>query len=130
MTYWTRRKFIKTTGAGVALSVAPAVVTRAFGRAAPSERVRHAVVGTGGRGRRLSGDFAKMDDCDVVAVCDVDPKRRSGTVRELGASSKVAQHADYRRIIGDKSIDSVVIATADHWHTPIALAAILSGGMQ
>ncbi len=127
MTDWTRRKFIKSAGAGVTLSAAPSLLRNSWGRAVPSERVRHAVVGTGGRGRRLSGDFAKMDDCDVVAICDVDPGRRSGTAKELGASSRVAQYADYRRVIDDKSIDSIVIATADHWHTPVALAAILSG---
>jgi predicted dehydrogenase len=68
-----------------------------------------------------------LNDCDLVAVCDVDPGRRAGTVKDSPDSSRIAQHEDYRRIVEDKTIDTIAIATPDHWHTLIALAGILAG---
>ena len=125
MEHWTRRKFIQTTGAGIVASAAPFIVTGAT--VPPSERLRHAVIGMGGRGRDLARGFAAAKGCQVVAVCDVDPERCAAAAKELAGSAKVAQYADHRKVIEDKTIDTVSIATCDHWHTPIALAAIVSG---
>jgi predicted dehydrogenase len=125
MTDWTRRRFIRTTGAGIVASAAPFLMTRA--KAAPSERVRHAAIGMGGRGRSLAKGFASIRECEVAVVCDVDPERRALAVRELPDSNKVAECEDYRRIVDDKTIDTISIATCDHWHTPIALAGIVAG---
>jgi len=127
MKEWTRRRFIKTAGAGIVASASPFIVTGARAKAAPSGRVRHAVIGLGGRGRGHCTGFAGIRDCDVVAVCEVDPGRRAKAVRELPNSGKVAQYEDYRKIIDDKTIDTISIATADHWHAPVALAGIVAG---
>ena len=127
MSDWTRRKFIKTTGAGIAASASPFIVATVGARVAPSERVRHAVIGTGGQGRSHCRGFADVKDCDLVAICDVDPERRARAAKGLPNSNKIAQYEDYRRIIDDKTIDTISIATPDHWHTPVALAAIVAG---
>jgi predicted dehydrogenase len=118
----SRREFLKTTAAGVAV---PSVILAGAkkGLAAPSERVRIAVIGVGGQGSGHAEDWAEMKETELVAVCDVDPKHRNKVAKET--NSKPVE--DYRRIMDDKSIDAVSIATPDHWHTPVALAALVAG---
>ncbi|MHC4624602.1 MAG: Gfo/Idh/MocA family protein [Planctomycetota bacterium] len=122
MSELSRRKFLKTTAAGIAV---PSVILAGAkrGLAAPSERVRIAVIGVGGQGSGHAEDWAEMDQAELVAVCDVDPKHRNKVAKET--NSKPVE--DYRRIMDDKSIDAVSIATPDHWHTPVALAALVAG---
>lgn len=95
--------------------------------AAPSERVRHAVIGLGNQGRLHANTLAGFPDCDIVAVCDVDPVRRSAIVKNLPNSERVEQFEDFRRLLERKDIDSVSVATPDHWHTWVALAALQAG---
>ena len=120
MPHVTRREFVKA-----AAVAAPLMLSRAT-TAQPNETVRHAAIGMGGQGRRLAQLFDANDDCEVVAVCDVDPARRAEGKRDLGRDA-VTEVDDFRRIIEDDSIDTVSIATPDHWHTPIALHAIPAG---
>ena len=121
----SRRKFLKTTAAGVASSV---LFARArTGLAAPSETVNVAVAGVGGRGSGHASSFARMKHSRLVAVCDPDPKRRNKSAEENSSRGKVTAYADYRKMLENEDIDAVSIATCDHWHTPIALAAIMAG---
>ena len=126
MSECSRRTFIKSAGGGILASTAFAALSGSSG-AAPSERIRHAVIGLGSQGRRHASTFASFDDCDVVAVCDVDPRRRAQTARQLPNTERVAQVEDFRAVIGNQEIDSVSVATPDHWHVPIALAAMKAG---
>ncbi len=120
----TRRRFLAAAGT---IAAAPAILSAVRGAAAPGERIRHAVIGTGGQGTNHCRAFSKVPGCEVVAVCDVDPQRRANAARVLPNPDKVVQYEDFRKLLEDKTIDTVSIATADHWHTPIALAAILAG---
>jgi len=122
MSKLSRRKFLKKTAAGIAASSVFLAGYRK-GLAAPSERVRMAVIGVGNQGSGHAGGWAGMENCELVAVCDVDPKRRNNVAKDT--NSKAVE--DYRHILDDKSIDAVSIATCDHWHTPVALAAIMAG---
>ena len=126
MSEYSRRSFIKSAGSGIFASAGFLSLSRGSG-AAPSDRVRHAIIGVGGQGRTHARTFSSFDDCDVVAVCDLDPQRRARVLRELPAQEQVAQVEDFRTILDDRDIDTVSIATPDHWHAPIALAAILAG---
>ncbi len=119
----TRRKFIKTTSAGIATT--PFIMPRAWGQISPNETINHAVIGTGGQGGGHVRNFQKSKGCKVVAVCDLDPKNLKKAARN--AATNVKTYTDFRKLLEDKSIDSVSIATPDHWHTPIALAAIMAG---
>jgi predicted dehydrogenase len=120
MNILTRRTFVKSAAAGALLMGATA-------KAAPNERIRHAVIGLGGQGRQHARTFASHADCDVVAICDVDPERRAEAADELKDHGSVVALEDYRRIIDDSSIASVSIVTPDHWHTPMALAVLDAG---
>ena len=127
MSELSRRKFLKSAGGGIAVSSTLLILP---GRtlSAPSERVRHAVIGLGGQGITHCKTFASLDKgCEVVAVCCVDPERRAKAASVLPNPDKVAQHEDYRRVLDDKNIDTISIATPDHWHAPISIAAILAG---
>jgi predicted dehydrogenase len=98
-----------------------------FAPAATVDRVRHAVIGTGGQGGSHATTFSSMDDCGVVALCDVDASRREQIAQALSAKGPVKQYEDFRELLKDETIHSISIATPDHWHTPVALAALKAG---
>ncbi len=118
----TRREFVRNSGMAL---MAAGSVRGAW--AQPSERVRHAIIGTGGQGKRHAAIFSSFPDCEVAVLCDVDPKRREKIAAGLPNASTVKLIDDFRKVLEDKSIDTVSIATPDHWHTPMALAALKAG---
>lgn len=111
----SRRKFLERASAGGLAAVTLANSARG---SAASEKVVVALIGCGGRGRRFfqSADF----------VCDPDAERLGNAAKQAGLDSSRAV-TDMRRLYDDKSIDAVVIATPDHWHTPAALLALQAG---
>ena len=113
-----RREFIMKSTAGV---VAWSTLASASASAAPSTRIRHAILGMGSRAKAHVQEFRSMDDVDLVAISDVDPKHLAKI------PSHVNTVADYRRILDDPSIDTVSIATPDHWHTKMAMEAMQAG---
>lgn len=124
----SRRNFIKTAGIGsMGVIAAPYIAPGSWIRASPGDTVRHAVIGTGSKGAGHCKQFAAEKGCELVAVCDVDPGRLDKVVKGLPIEGKIKKYADFRKLLDDKSIDSVTIATPDHWHTPIALWALMAG---
>jgi len=119
----SRRSFLKTAGAGTLSSLA---IIRTS-HAAPSDTIRHAVIGLGGQGRTHARTLSSLDGCEIVAVCDLDPERLQKHTAQLPNRERIRQEKDFRKILDDKSIDTVSIATPDHWHAPVALAAIQAG---
>jgi predicted dehydrogenase len=89
-----------------------------------SEPKRAAIIGSGNRGRYLTGVFKELG-ADMAAVCDVyEPNLQKGLeVASTGAKSYV----DYRRVLDDKSIHVVLVATPDHTHAQIAVDAANAG---
>lgn len=122
MSALSRRKFIQKTG--TALATGPWLFSRARGRSA-NEIVNVAVIGTGGRGQGLIKNFSAARNSRLVALCDLDPERLAKAAGAAGGSVK--QYGDYRRLLQDREVDAIVIAATDHWHAPLALAAILAG---
>jgi predicted dehydrogenase len=120
-----RRHFIRSTG--VAITAAPFIAPSAWSRFSPNETINHAVIGTGGMGGGHCGSFAKAKGCRLVAVCDLDPERLESKVKNLPNAEQIKKYPDFRKLLEDESVDSVSIATPDHWHTPIALWALMAG---
>jgi len=121
----TRRSFLKkSAGAGIGLTlVSP--FSRVRGA---NDDIRVAVVGINGRGGSHIGAFDKMDGVRVVALCDVDRKvlqRRAKPFKDR--NKKVDTYVDVRRLLDDKSIDVVSIATTNHWHSLITVWACQAG---
>lgn len=135
-----RRDFVKHfTTAGASLGLAPSLTAqRSQRQLSPNDRIQVGLIGTRNQGvgtllKTLVGDL----NCQVVALCDVDASvLQDGidTTQELyseyhniSVQGSVHGYRDFRQLLQDESIDAVVIATPDHWHVPIAKAAILAG---
>ena len=121
----SRRRFLRTVAAGFA---GPALISAnsgaATGALAASERITSALIGSGSRGLQIVAGASQ-----VVAVCDVDAARREDAQRRVEAMghSGCETFGDFRELLDRKDIDAVVIATPDHWHVPIAAAAVKAG---
>ena len=129
-----RRQFLGSSAknaAGVAAGmVALAGATAVAGsKSTPGERVRVATIGVRNQGKTLTAHLAGLPDVDVVALCDVDeslrPAATSAATDVHGKSPR--WESDFRRILDDRTIDAVVIATPDHWHAPMTILACQAG---
>lgn len=95
-----------------------------------SERVTVGMIGMGRQAVFVNAkQFLKMDDVQIVAVCDVDSWRLENAKRQVedGGHKGVRAFRDYRELLADKSIDAVMISTPDHWHVPMSLDALRAG---
>src|SRR6266513_3694696 len=121
----TRREFLELTStslaAAAALSASPSAVAQGA-----NEKLVVALIGCGSRGTHDAGNFKSMPNVELAYVCDVDEARRQKAVKELGIESRRAV-SDLRKILDDKSVDAVIIATPDHWHSPAAILACNAG---
>ncbi|HYF01008.1 MAG TPA: Gfo/Idh/MocA family oxidoreductase, partial [Planctomycetota bacterium] len=109
MSELTRRTFLGASATALAAMGA---------KAAPSERLRVAVIGIRGQGGFHARLWAGMPDVEVVALCDVDERVFAGIAGQVEKKSghKPRFEKDMRRLFEDKSIDAVSIATPNHWH--------------
>ncbi|MHC4880926.1 MAG: Gfo/Idh/MocA family protein [Planctomycetota bacterium] len=120
-----RRKFLKQAGtASLALAASPAVT-----QAAAADRIRVGVIGPGGMGMNHVRNLVRRDDVEIVALCDVDRTRLNNATEHVTSETKKkpATTGDLRRVLDDRSIDAVFIATPDHWHAPAAILALDAG---
>lgn len=135
LAYSTRRRFLQNTAL---LAAAPLILPgRVWSQeSAPSKRLTLGCIGMGKQMKGHLGSFIQRDDVEVLAVCDVDTTRREAAkqrvdeayTKKAGESSKgCAAYNDFRELLGRKDIDAVVIATPDHWHAYIAIAAVKAG---
>ena len=120
----SRRGFIKATAAGSALAASHS----AFAQDG-SKKLRLASIGVGGsRGRyNRGGSIARgaAKHAEMIAVCDVDDKHAEEFNQAFGG--KLNTYRDYREMLRIEKPDVVTIGTPDHWHVPIAIAALESG---
>ncbi|MEC9092715.1 MAG: Gfo/Idh/MocA family oxidoreductase [Planctomycetota bacterium] len=89
------------------------------------QKIRLAQIGAGGQGVSLAKRFHRQKEVEVVYVCDPDESRRNQAAKSLGSGPKPV--SDFRRVLDDRSIDAVFIATPDHWHVPASLLALDAG---
>jgi predicted dehydrogenase len=116
----TRRDFLAGS-AGLALGLAAS--SRAG--AAASSTIRVGTIGTGGRCRQLMQAAKPINDIRFVAVCDIWQEAiRQGT--KLAADGAKV-YSDYRKLLDQKDIDAVFIATPDHWHVQMLVDAVDAG---
>src|SRR5438477_5834432 len=124
----TRRDFLKTAATVTAGASAFAGLTfltrpeRVFGT---NDRVRVGVCGLRGRGKDHLDAYARVPNLEIAGLCDVDESvlnKRRGQVS--GSPQSVA---DIRRLLDDRSIDAISIATPNHWHALMAIWACQAG---
>jgi predicted dehydrogenase len=122
-----RRDFLKTSSKAVTIGAATlALGGKVLGA---NDRVRVAICGVRGRGHDHIRGFHRVAGVELAAVCDVDEtvlNQRLGEVEALG-SSRPKSYIDVRKLLEDKDIDAVSIATPNHWHSLIAIWACQAG---
>jgi len=131
----TRRRFLASNlQAALASSMFPAVLPMSvLGRGrtpGPNDRVNVGCIGVGPQGRGVMSGFLSQDGARVVAVCDVAAAHLAEAAQQVDTryrNSECARYHDYRELLARKDIDVVQIATPDHWHVPIAIAAAKAG---
>ncbi len=120
-----RRGFLRTA---LAAGVFPTLVPRAaFGANA---RLAMAMIGTGGRGRHLARQFTKLEGVRVVAACDADSRAAAACAGEVNTrygDGACQTYRDFREVLARREIDAVTVATPDHWHALIGIAAARAG---
>jgi predicted dehydrogenase len=97
--------------------------------AGANDRVRMAVCGIRGQGFQHVEEYSRLDNVEVAAVCDVDEnivRERLADMERLGMP-KPKVYTDARRVMEDKSIDAVSIATPNHWHALLTIWACQAG---
>src|SRR5258708_4551468 len=126
----TRREFLDALAVGAA-GLAVGTTAKSYGRVMGSnDRLNFAVIGLNGRGyAHLAGLKANKSAARISHVCDVDSsilkKFADSVQREMG-EAPVAEK-DFRRILEQKDVDAITIATPDHWHAPMAIAGLQAG---
>lgn len=145
----SRRAFVAAAAAATTFTIVPRRVLGGPGHVPPSERVNIAAIGVGGQGISDMQEFLKDPRCQVIAVCDV---MRSGDyskfyyggvkgrepAREVVNSAYAARdgaekyagcetYEDFRELLDRADLDGVTVATPDHTHAPVAMAAIRKG---
>ncbi len=139
-----RREFLKTaaaTGIGVALANTLQVTTQAADAPPPSTRpvpapitnasdkLSVAVIGTNSRGLAHIDCLTRTAGVEVAYICDVDDH---AIAKGIAQTTKLQKNEpkglkDFHKMLDDKSVDAVTIATPDHWHTPMAILALVAG---
>jgi predicted dehydrogenase len=115
----TRRRFLQTSAAFAV--AAPLAADEK--KSSANERLNLGVIGVGGQGGFSLDNIAHEN---VVALCDVDSERREVAAARK-ANPKAKFYQDFRRLLDQKGIDAVVVATPDHWHAIPAVAAMKAG---
>lgn len=134
----TRRGFMRRAAATAAtFTIVPAAALGAGRRAAPSERVNLGIIGLKKMGGAHVHSLLRMGEVQIVAVCDVDTAAREAAQRQVderyaeakrdGRYAGCAAYNEYEKVLAREDVDAVVIATPDHWHAIIAIAACRAG---
>jgi predicted dehydrogenase len=126
----TRREFIDALAIGAAGLTVGSTAKSYAQILGSNERVNFAVIGLNGRGyAHLASLKANKDAARISRVCDVDGdilrKFAASTQKEMGESA-IAEK-DFRKILESQDVDAITIATPDHWHAPMAIAALQAG---
>ncbi|CAA6689974.1 MULTISPECIES: Gfo/Idh/MocA family protein [unclassified Lentimonas] len=133
-----RRDFIKKSlAAAVFPTILPASVFGRNGAVAPSNRVTLAHIGCGHMARNLRNVFCYLPDAQIVACADVERSRLNDFKnfydsfyqknRGQNQGEGVALYDDFLEVLARPDIDGVIIATPDHWHATMTIAACRAG---
>jgi predicted dehydrogenase len=135
MTIRSRREFLKDSAVFAAATAALGTGTvhgddlQPTKKVGANDRIRVACIGFNGQGASHISAFSKLPDTIVATVCDVDSRLADKGIKNAENNQQVAPEfvQNLRRIMDDKSIDVVSIATPNHWHALAAIWAIQAG---
>ncbi|MGB5171560.1 MAG: Gfo/Idh/MocA family oxidoreductase [Eudoraea sp.] len=128
----TRRNFIKKTTAGSAAVTLGAMGMPILTKAnilSPNDQLQVAVIGVRSRAKALTMGINKSPNVKIIYNCDVDDTiiedHNTWSQKTIGYVPKVEK--DFRKMLEDKDVDAVFIATPEHWHAPMAILALQAG---
>lgn len=134
MSEQSRRSFLRrsmmATASAYALSQAALATREAQGfQGSEGDKLRCAVIGANGRGGSHIDGMLKRKDVVITHICDVDEKVGARRAKAIGEQQGITPTVvpDLRRLMDDKSIDFVTIATPNHWHSLAAIYAVQAG---
>ncbi len=123
----TRRNFLRTSGAVASTGWTSTYAAGARSNPGPNDTINLALIGCGARGRGLLiPRFQTFPGVRFVAVCDVNSKYLAEGRKRAGGDP-VAAYKDYRKLLDDRNIDAVIIATNQQWHVLPMIAACRAG---
>lgn len=119
-----RRKFLKISSSGLLVPVIPELT-----RFTKYARYKVALIGCGWWGGNIVQEAMAAGDATIVAVCDVDQRAITATKNMIQAASgdRPKSYTDYRELLKKEDLDIVIVATPDHWHPLICIAALEKG---
>lgn len=119
--FGTRRSFLgQGSILGASLFAVPAVIARGA-----NETLNVGLIGVGGRCRHLLQSLVKIPNVRVNAACDIYEPNLHAVDAQI---DKDAHHIkNFKELLDRKDIDAVLVATPDHWHVPITIAACEAG---
>ncbi len=124
----SRRQFVKSTLVATAPFILPSRIWSA--PVAPSDRIGLGFIGIGKKNRAHLNAFLGRSEVVVRAVCEVDKTRREDALKRVNkayGNKDCMAYNDFREMLARDDIDAVVIATPDHWHAPMSIAAAKAG---
>ena len=118
----SRRRLLAAGTAAATVTIIPRHVLGQDGQPSANEKLNIANVGVGGMG---SGDIRRVPSENIVAICDVDANHAANAAKGF---PKAKVYADFRKMLdAQKEIDAVMIATPDHCHAVVTMAALKAG---
>src|SRR5437762_10687378 len=111
----TRREFLHSSivaGAAATALAAPAVHAQE-----KAKRYRTALIGTGWWGMNILGEAVASNECEVVALCDVDENQIKAASEKLSSktSDQPKKYDDFRELLDREKPEICIVATPDHW---------------
>jgi predicted dehydrogenase len=118
-----RRNFLRNTGTVATALAAGPVIRSSSANNSPNDTIRIAVIGIRGRGESHYNEWSKLPNVEVAYLCDIDEREFPKALDNMAklSAKKPKTEVDLRRVLDDKEVDAISVATPDHWH---ALATI------
>ncbi len=131
----SRRKFIKNVVASSAVlavgGITSGISAKSYRRIIGSgDRINIAIIGVNSRGNSMAGTIGRQKDANIACICDVDERAIPKAVKsatEANPANTPRSEKDCRKVLEDKAIDAIYIATPDHWHAPLTIMGCQAG---
>ncbi len=124
----SRRQFLHTAGLATAAGASIMAASSAKGqtkKVGANDTIVLGVIGCGSRGNQVMRNFLKQPGLEIGAICDVDTRALASTKAVAGEKAK--EYKDLRRLLEQKDIDAVLVATPDQWHVLATIMACEAG---
>jgi predicted dehydrogenase len=126
-----RRDFVTRSAGVLATTSAATRIGHGFSilQGRPNDTIRVAVVGVRGQGNSHIREYLRMENVEIAALCDIDNSvmaRRADEI-EKASGKRPKGYVDLRKLLEDKSIDAISVATPNHWHSLMGIWACQAG---